>query len=189
MATIESGDAFAKVQQVPLDAVLAISLTAAPATAGVGGFLGQLGPSAATTVFNYGSKRGGYSLTDVSLRKLNDAGLLDEIDYGASSAVWWRSTQKPGDHQPLAIDLALLTRRPFAAQNVVPEDTMQRWIDALTGEIGVCDVVPPQVEVATMPVDAEEVIDPIAKRMTWQLTGYFQDAHTEALLFPARPDT
>lgn len=189
LATIESGDAFAKVGQVPLDAVLAISLTAAPATAGAGGFLDQLGPSAATTVFNYGKKRGGYSLTDVSLRKLNDGGGLDEIDYGASSAVWWRSTQKPGNQQPLAIDLALLTRRPFAAQNVVPEDTMQRWIDALTGEVGVCDVVPPQVEVATMPVDAEEVIDPIAKRMTWQLTGYFQDAHTESLLFPARPDT
>ena len=177
--TMEKDGKFEDFRDAPLDVVIGISMAAAPAFGANSGFLKNLSPAATTTIYNYGKKSGGYNLSAAALRKLNKQGDLEDIEYDKAPAVWWRSTQRPGNGQPLATDLALLTRRPFAVQNAIPsEETMKRWIDALTNVTSLCDTVPPQVAVYAPQVLTEGTIDEKTKGLSWQLRGRFKDRMT-----------
>lgn len=130
-------------KKVPLDAVLAVSLAAAPATANpAAGFLSVLGPSATNTTFNYGTKTGGYMLTKVSLERVSGDN-PGEIDYARAKAQWLRNTLVSGSQQALPVALGLLTRRPIGTPNALPSSAVQaEWIAALNQ--GLCEVWAPQ---------------------------------------------
>ncbi|WP_454659081.1 hypothetical protein [Bosea beijingensis] len=192
LKTILEGGDFANADGVPLDAVIGITLAAAPAhDPAAGGFLGQLGPSAQTTIHNFGKMKGGYTLEDVRLQKVVE-GVATEITYDATSAAWWRNDQKTGLDQPLPIDLALLTRRPLALQNAsLSDETVDRWVAAILGVSGVCKTPPPQPQLSFIPPsageDAAATLDPKATRVSWPMASDFRDADTDRLLAPHRP--
>lgn len=147
LAKLEEGGAIAAgADHVPLDAVLAVSLVAAPSTEdrkSAKGFLGVLGPAATNTEFNYGAKKGGYALKNVSLICKSAPNQDVPVDYAKAKAQWLRNVLASGNQQALPIGLGLLTSRPIGAPNAVPSsEVLKAWIDALNQ--GLCSVVPAQ---------------------------------------------
>lgn len=179
IATLAQGAAPDAAPRIPIDAVIAISLAAAPAKQGQKGFLKQLQDSSDVTEFNYGARRGGYNLSDVSLVKIADDLSTKDVNYGKAEAVWWRSGQRSGDGHAIPLDLALLTRRPFAASNAVPSsETIHRWIDALKEGTGICATLPPQISINLAPTRSVAGEDR-GKELSWPLAGRWRDLKDE----------
>lgn len=179
LARLATASAAEDAKGIPIDSVIAISLAGPPVKDGHAGFLDRLEDASDVREFNYGAKKGGYLLSDVSLFSIADDGTVTAIDHAHADAIWWRSPQRSGDGHAIPLELALLTRTPFGAPNAVPSsDTIRRWIDALADGTGVCSTLDPQLSIntfSTRRVSGEEN----GGEITWMLGGRWRSVEAE----------
>lgn len=162
---------------VPLDVVIALSMAQPPKIgASPVGFAAVAPPfNQNETRFNIASRKGQYVLKSVLLQRRKQDGSLEDVDYSASPARWWESGQSSKGGQPTPKVLALMTRNPLSAQNVIVDpDQLKSWIKSIVG--GVCDpVIPPQAcWYSLYPEDAGVPADG-----AWWVPAVLRDAATE----------
>jgi hypothetical protein len=171
------GDKDTALAPIPIDAVIAISMVQPPKIhhqpSGFASYAPSFKPS--QTRFNLGSAKGEYALKSVTLSRQREAGAWEEIKYKDCPARWWQGGVSANDGVPTPMTLALMTRSPLSAQNVIVSPAqLEAWLDSIIA--GICDaiVLPQACWYALTREDCG-----VTEDGAWELSAVLRDVATE----------